>query len=140
MNSHRTSDPTNIVFYDGVCGLCDRTVQFVLKRDQARRIFFAPLQGETAKQRPDLPADLRSIVFITNFGTAQERVYFRSDAVLRILDLLSGIWRVVSWLRIIPRSLRDAIYDAVARRRYRWFGKFDNCRVPTPETRARFLP
>lgn len=140
MKSPELGESANIVFYDGVCGLCDRTVQFVLKRDRKRRIFFAPLQGETAKRRADLPADLRSIVFVTNFGTAQERVYFRSYAVLRILDQLGGFWRAVSWLRIIPRPLRDAIYDTVAQRRYQWFGKFDTCRVPSPDVRARFLP
>ncbi len=140
MKTPRTSESANIVFYDGVCGLCNRTVQFVLKRDQARKIVFAPLQGETAKRRVDLPDDLRSIVFVMNHGTAQEEIYFRSDAVLRILDQLGGFWRVVSWLRIIPRPLRDAIYNAIARRRYQWFGKFDKCRVPSPEVRARFLP
>lgn len=140
MKTLRASESANIVFYDGVCGLCDWTVQFVLKRDQARKIFFAPLQGETARQRADLPDDLKSIVFITNCGTAQEKIYFRSDAVLRILNQIGGFWRVVSWLRIIPRLLRDATYNAIAQRRYRWFGKFDECRVPPPEIRARFLP
>jgi predicted DCC family thiol-disulfide oxidoreductase YuxK len=140
MNNPNTSDSVNIVFYDGVCGLCDRTVQFLLKRDTAQRFKFAPLQGETAGQRTDLPADMRSIVFVANLGTAQEQLYFRSEAVLRILGCLGGFWRVVSWLRLIPRPLRDAIYDAIATRRYRWFGKFDACRVPSPELRGRFLP
>jgi predicted DCC family thiol-disulfide oxidoreductase YuxK len=140
MKTPGTGESANIVFYDGVCGLCDRTVRFVLKRDETRKMYFAPLQGETAKRRADLPADLRSIVFVTNFGAAQERIYFRSDAVLQIFDQLGGFWRVASWLRIIPRPLRDGIYNAVARRRYQWFGKFDECRIPTPEIRARFLP
>jgi predicted DCC family thiol-disulfide oxidoreductase YuxK len=140
MNTPIKSESANIVFYDGVCGMCDRTVQFLLKHDTAQRLKFAPLQGETAKQRTDLPGDLKSIAFVTNHGTAQEQLYFRSEAVLQILKQLGGFWSVVSWLRIIPRPLRDAIYNAVAQRRYRWFGKFDVCRVPTPEMRARFLP
>jgi predicted DCC family thiol-disulfide oxidoreductase YuxK len=140
MNTPITSESANIVFYDGVCGLCDRTVQFLLKHDTAQRLKFAPLQGKTAKQRTDLPDDLRSIAFVTNRGTAQEQLYFRSEAVLQILKQLGGFWRVVSWLRIIPRLLRDSIYNAIAQRRYRWFGKFDVCRVPSPEVRARFLP
>ena len=140
MKTLGTDGSSSIVFYDGVCGLCDRTVQFLLKRDMAQRFKFTPLQGETAKRRTDLPDDLKSIAFVTNHGTAQEQLYFRSEAVLRILDQLGGIWRMVSWLRIIPRPLRDAIYNAIAQRRYRWFGKFDTCRVPSPEIRARFLP
>jgi predicted DCC family thiol-disulfide oxidoreductase YuxK len=133
-------ESANIVFYDGVCGLCDRTVRFLLKRDKTQRFKFAPLQGETAKRRADLPADLKSIAFVTDHGTAKVQLYFRSEAVLQILDQLGGFWRVVSWLRIIPRPLRDAIYIAIAQRRYRWFGRFDTCRIPPPEIRARFLP
>jgi predicted DCC family thiol-disulfide oxidoreductase YuxK len=140
MNTPITSESANIVFYDGVCGLCDRTVQFLLKHDTAQRLKFAPLQGETAKQRTDLPGDLKSIAFVTNHGTSQEQLYFRSEAALQILKQIGGFWRVVSWLRIIPRLLRDSIYNAIAKRRYRWFGKFDVCRVPSPEVRARFLP
>lgn len=140
MNTPSTSESANIVFYDGVCGLCDRTVQFLLKRDTAQRFKFAPLQGETAKQRTDLPTDLRSIAFVANHGTAKEQLYFRSEAVLRILNQLGGFWRMVSWLRIIPRSLRDALYNAIAQRRYRWFGKFDTCHVPPAEIHSRFLP
>ena len=129
-----------IVFYDGVCGLCNHTVQFLLKRDMAQTLKFAALQGETARRRTDLPRDMKSVVFVANHGTAQEKIYFRSDAALQMLGQLGGFWRVVSWLRIIPRPIRDTIYDAIAKRRYRWFGKFDVCRVPSPEQRARFLP
>jgi predicted DCC family thiol-disulfide oxidoreductase YuxK len=129
-----------LVFYDGLCGLCDRTVQFLLRRDPAQRLKFAPLQGETARQRTDLPSELRSMVFIAQPGTAQEKIYFRSEAALRLLDHVGGWWRIVSWLRLLPRPVRDWGYDVIARRRYRWFGKFDSCRVPAPEFRERFLP
>lgn len=129
-----------IVFYDGVCGLCDRAVRFLLARDKKRTLKFAPLQGETARQRNDLPEELRSVIFVAQAGTALEQIYFRSEAALRLLDHVGGFWRLVSWLRIIPRPARDWVYDAIARRRYRWFGKFDTCRVPAPEVRDRFLP
>jgi predicted DCC family thiol-disulfide oxidoreductase YuxK len=129
-----------IVFYDGLCGLCDRWVRFVLARDPRHSLKFSPLQGDTARQRKDLPTELRSVVFVTQSGTAQEKIYFRSDAALRLLDHVGGLWRVVSWLRIIPRPLRDWVYDLIARHRYQWFGKFETCRVPSPEVRARFLP
>jgi len=98
------------------------------------------LQGDAARQRNDLPAELRTVVFVTQPGTAYEQIFFRSEAALRLLDHVGGFWRVVSWLRIIPRPLRDAVYDFIAHRRYGWFGKFDTCRVPTPELRDRFLP
>ncbi len=129
-----------IVFYDGVCGLCDRSVHFLLAQDKRQTLRFAPLQGATARQRTDLPETLRSVVFVTQPGTAQERSYFRSDAALRLLDHVGGFWRIVSWLRVIPRAWRDWGYDVIARRRYQWFGKFDTCRVPSPELRQRFLP
>lgn len=129
-----------LVFYDGVCGLCDRWIRFLLVRDKQQSLKFAPLQGDTARQRTDLPTELRSVVLVIQPGTAEERVYFRSEAALRLLDHIGGFWRVVSWLRIIPRPLRDAVYDAIARYRYRCFGKFDACRIPPTELRARFLP
>ena len=129
-----------IVFYDGVCGLCDRWVRFVVKRDKQGTLRFAPLQGETAKARTDLPAELRTIVFVVGAGTPSEQTFTRSEAALRLLDHIGGFWRLVSWLRIIPRPIRDAVYDTIARSRYRWFGRFESCRVPPPEWRERFLP
>ena len=130
-----------IVFYDGVCGLCDRWVRFVVKRDRHRTLRFAPLQGETAKTRTDLPAELRTVVFVLlRPGATDEQIFTRSEAALRLLDHVGGFWRLVSWLRLVPRPLRDAVYDVIARRRYQWFGKFEACRVPPPEWRERFLP
>lgn len=129
-----------IVFYDGVCGLCDRWVRFVLKRDKHRTLRFAPLQGATARARTDLPAELRTMVLILRPGTSDEQIFTRSEAALRLLNHLGCFWRLVSWLRIIPRPIRDAGYDLIARRRYRWFGKFEACRVPPPEWREQFLP
>jgi len=129
-----------IVFYDGVCGLCHQSVQFLLVRDKNKTLKFAPLQGETAQRRNDLPVELRSVVFVAQAGTPQELLYFRSEAVLRLLDHIGGWWRMVAWLRIVPRPVRDAVYDGIARRRYRWFGKFDSCRMTPPALRSRFLP
>ena len=129
-----------LVFYDGVCGLCDRSVQFFMEEDRGQTLRFAPLQGQTASQRNDIPSDLRSLVLVDHHGTTNEKVYFRSDAVLCALDRMGGFWRVASWLRVVPRFARDAVYDAIAIRRYQWFGKFDACRLPSPESRARFLP
>lgn len=129
-----------IVFYDGVCGLCDRWVRFVLKRDKLRTLRFAPLQGEAARARKDLPAELRTVVFILQPGPASEQIFTRSEAALRLLDHVGGFWRIVSWLRVIPRPIRDGVYDVIAQRRYRWFGKFESCPLPPAEWRERFLP
>src|SRR6187551_2516161 len=107
-----------IVFYDGVCGLCGRWVRFVVKRNKQRTLRFAPLQGETAKARADLRAELRTIVFVVRAGTPTEQTFTRSEASLRLLDHLGGFWRLVSWLRLIPRPIRDAVYDMIAKRRY----------------------
>lgn len=127
-----------IVFFDGVCGLCDRTVNRLLKCDKKEVLLFAPLQGETARQV--LPAadiqELGSMIF-----WHQDRAYRQSAAVVRILWTLGGGYRVLAALLwLIPLPLRDWGYRRVAANRYRWFGKHDACRMPTPAERARFLP
>jgi predicted DCC family thiol-disulfide oxidoreductase YuxK len=132
-----------LVLYDGVCGLCDRSVRFLLEHDRQAALSFAPLQGATAAgvlRRWQLGEELASLVFVRDEGTPDERVFVRSSGVLRAIDALGGPWRIVAWLRIVPRPLRDALYDLVARHRYAWFGKLDTCALPAPETRARFLP
>ena len=133
-----------LVLYDGVCGLCDRTVQFLLGADRHRVLTFAPLQGETARSLPGphtaMKSTLESIVFIRGYSTVNATTYRRSEAVLRILNEVGGFWRVVSWLRIIPRPLRDMVYDWIGRNRYQWFGRFAECRMPSAELRTRFLP
>ena len=116
--------------------LCNRFVDFVLARDVARRFRFAPLQGSTATARfgPAGEVDPTTILF-----EEHDAVYERSTAALRIISRLGGIWRVASVLSLIPRPIRDGVYDWVARNRYAWFGKRDACRLPTAEERAAFL-
>ena len=127
-----------IVYYDGLCGLCDRFVQFVLRRDRGARYRFAPLQGNTAQER--VPATLDPQASQTVILEEGDRFRVRSDAALAILSGLGGPWRLAGLLRVIPRPLRDAIYDLVARNRERWFGRRAECRVPEPDERDRFLP
>jgi predicted DCC family thiol-disulfide oxidoreductase YuxK len=134
----------SVVLYDGVCGLCNRYVQFVLARDRRGRFQFAPLQGPFAARAlarhglvaPDVPD---SIVLLEAAGTPAERARLRSDAVLRIVAQLGGAWRLATVLRVIPGFLRDAVYAVVARIRYRIFGRLDSCAVPPPSARGRFL-
>ncbi len=130
-----TGQPT--VYFDGVCGLCNRFVDLLLRADRHARFRLAPLQGETARVRlsADEVRDLPSIVLEDDTGR-----YRASDAVLRILARLGGVWWIMSWLRILPRPVREGVYRVVADHRYQWFGKRDTCRLPTASERARFLP
>jgi predicted DCC family thiol-disulfide oxidoreductase YuxK len=133
---------TEILFYDGHCGLCHRAVKFALKHDRSGNAFrFAPLQGPTFQAR--VPADRRaslpdSIVVLTESG----ELLVRSNAFLHILRRMGGGWRILAGMfAVIPRPLRDLIYDFVARVRYRIFGKRDElCPIVPPELRARFDP
>lgn len=135
---------STLVLFDGICGLCDHTVQFLLAEDSNKRLLYAPLQGESAAairlQHPTLTEELSSIVLVQDLGNTQETIYMKTDAVLRLLDEVGGFWRPVSWLRLVPHCVRDTIYDWIARNRYRWFGKYDTCRLPEPEHKKRFLP
>jgi predicted DCC family thiol-disulfide oxidoreductase YuxK len=131
------------VLFDGVCGLCDRSVRWILARDRRGEFRFAPLQGETAAavraRHPELPDPDETMVLVERPGAPDERVRVRSDAALAILARLGWPWRALAALRLLPRFLRDAAYRFVARRRARWFGTLDACRMPTPEQRERFL-
>jgi len=126
------------ILFDGVCNLCNRSVRFVVARDPNERFAFAPLQSGKGRElltRVGLAADaLTSIVLVE-----EDRAFEKSDAVLRILAGLSGLWPLLSLLRVVPRKLRDAVYDWIAANRYRWFGQCAECPLPTPEQRRRFL-
>ena len=136
-------NPNLIVLFDGVCALCDRTVQFLLKRDKQGVLKFAPLQGPTAaailKRHPEIEDNTRSVIFVQNYDTAREFISVRSQAILDCVSTLGGAWRVASGLRIVPLFLRDGFYNFIARKRYRWFGKYDECIVPPPERKERFM-
>ncbi|MCF8258105.1 MAG: thiol-disulfide oxidoreductase DCC family protein [Flavobacteriales bacterium] len=127
-----------ILLFDGVCNLCNGTVHFVIARDPEARIHFASLQSEFATQRFGengiAKEYLDSIVLLEN-----GQVFYKSTAALRLTRYLSGGWPMLRVLLIIPRPLRDLIYDWIAANRYRWFGKQESCWVPTPELRSRFL-
>ncbi len=126
-----------VIYFDGVCGLCNRFVDLLLRADRQGVLRFAPLQGETAHERLGQGAapSLETIVLMDREGT-----FRRSDAVLRSMAHLGGAWRMIGVLRLIPRSIRNLGYDVIAANRYRWFGKRDSCRVPTAKERERFLP
>jgi len=131
--------PPRIVLYDGVCGLCDRLVQFLVARDRERMLRYAPLQGDTAarlrERHGEIPTDLDTMVFVDESG-----VYLRSRAFARIARYLPMPWRLGAVLRFVPRFLADAVYGLVARSRYRIFGKVEACGLPTKEERQLLLP
>lgn len=133
-----TSSSPDILYFDGVCGLCNRSVDFVLKRDRKQQFLFAPLQGETAAENlcAEELADLNSLVLQTSTG-----LHRRSAAVVRILWKLGGFWTVLAaMLWLVPLPLRNLGYRAVSAVRYSLFGRKESCRVPAPEERERFLP
>jgi predicted DCC family thiol-disulfide oxidoreductase YuxK len=136
----RASVPARqLVLYDGVCGLCNKAVQWLLDHDPEAKLTYAPLQGETAaelrKGHPEIPDHLATIVFVEG-----ERVSLYSDAVVQIARHLPAPWRWGAIFRWVPRPIRDFFYGVMAGNRYRIFGQYDTCRIPAPDQAARFLP
>jgi predicted DCC family thiol-disulfide oxidoreductase YuxK len=133
-----------LVLYDGVCGFCNGMVRYLLKIDREGRVFYAPLQGETASRirarHHDITDSLDSIVLVKGFDSPAESVLLASDAVLTVLGELGGRWRLLSGLRVIPVRIRDFIYGFIAANRYRWFGKYETCPIPDSTVQDRFLP
>ncbi len=127
-----------VILFDGVCNLCNSSIDFVLKRDQKDRFIVGALQSEEGKKllsRFDVnPEYLDSLVLIED-----DRIFFRSTAALRIAKTLPGAWPLLYGLVILPAFLRNGIYDWIGKNRYRWFGKKQTCRLPTPEEQAKFL-
>jgi predicted DCC family thiol-disulfide oxidoreductase YuxK len=128
-----------LVFFDGVCHLCQGTVQFILKRDRHQRFAFAPLQGETAKQYLSVPPEdlaMPESVIVWHEGKTRER----AAAIFYILQNLSWPWKWLSVFRFVPTFASDPLYRFVARNRYRWFGRSESCMMPRPEWKQQFLP
>lgn len=127
-----------ILLFDGVCNLCNGVVNFVIDHDRSDYFRFAPLQsaaGRSLLKTHGLDADALDSVVLLEDG----RYYQKSDAALRAARRLEHPVRRLHVLTIIPRTIRDAVYDVIARNRYSWFGRQDACRVPTPELRRKFL-
>lgn len=134
---HKLNHP--VIFFDGVCNLCNAGVNFIIDRDKKRRFRFAALQSETGSaflQRHSMDENTFD-TFILDEGDA---FYTRSDAALKIARRMTGAWPLLYGFIIIPRFLRDAVYRYIAGNRYRWFGRSDLCRVPEPELKELFLP
>jgi predicted DCC family thiol-disulfide oxidoreductase YuxK len=132
------SENQDIILFDGVCNLCNNSVNFIIDRDSKSRYLFASLQSEFAQKRMREagldPLKLNSIVLLEN-----GKAYQKSTAALKIAGNLDGFWFLWKAFFVLPPFMRDFFYDIIAKNRYRWFGKEETCRMPLPELKARFL-
>ena len=139
--SDQSSHP--ILLYDGVCGLCNRLNQFLLKRDRHDRLRFASLQSNLAEsltlRHGADPKDLDTVYVVVDHGLPGEHLLSRSDAIIYVLTQLGGIWKAMGLAKLLPKGLRNIAYNIVARNRYRVFGKYDSCMLPDPKSKEKFL-
>jgi len=128
----------DVVLFDGVCNLCNGIVRFVIRNDPNGRFRFAALDSDVARellrQRGVAPEMNQTVMLVDDDG-----VHVRSEAALRVARGLRAPWPLAVVSRVVPRAIRDAVYDWIAANRYAWFGKRNECMVPTPELAARFL-
>jgi predicted DCC family thiol-disulfide oxidoreductase YuxK len=146
LNGEVNEEASTIVFFDGVCNLCNGVVRWLIDHDPHQRLHFAPLQGSTyaalcgalhgQTSTIVVPRDALASVAVYSRG----RLWFRSAAMLEIIVVLGGWWRCLLVFGLIPVPLRDAIYELIARHRYRWFGRRQTCVISVPSAEARFLP
>jgi predicted DCC family thiol-disulfide oxidoreductase YuxK len=130
-------EPSPILFFDGVCNLCNGAVRFIIRHDKKGFFRFASLQSEAAQRMLPEYGDLKkfdSVILLEN-----GQLFQKSAAVLKVLNHLPWYWKWTQVFWIIPKSIRDVVYDGIANNRYRWFGKRDTCMIPTLELAARFL-
>ena len=128
----------SIILFDGVCNLCNGAVKFVIKRDNRNQFLFASLQSDEGKQileEHNFPDNKMKSFFLVENG----KVYDRSTAALRVARRLTGLWPLLYGFIIVPGFIRDGVYNWIAKNRYQWFGKKDECMMPTPELKAKFL-
>lgn len=128
----------NIVLFDGICKLCNRSVQFIIEHDKAAKIKFATLQskyGQTFLKKHHMPVnDFDTFIFLQG-----ENYYIKSAAWVEIMKLLPPPWSWLQYSKVLPTSMRDFFYDIIGSHRYRWFGKKDKCMVPDDSIKSRFI-
>lgn len=128
-----------IILFDGVCNLCDSSIQFIIKHDKNDAFRFVALQSELGQEIIEyigIDTAKTDSIILYEPGNAY---YYKSEAALKIAKELGGIYRAISWFSILPRFLTDSVYDYIAKNRYKWYGKKDACLIPTPELKAKFL-
>lgn len=128
-----------VIFFDGVCNLCNGAVQFVIKRDQKNYFKFAALQSDFAKN--ELSKHQLKIEEGNSFVLLENgKVYEQSTAALKVARKLNGVWPLLYIFIIVPRFIRNTVYNYIAKNRYKWFGQQESCWVPTPELKHKFYP
>ena len=123
--------------FDGECNFCDASVQFIIERDPEAYFRFAALQSEAGvelKKKYQISDQIDSFILIEN-----GQVYKYSDGALKVCKHLKGLWKSLYLLKVVPRPIRNRVYKYIAKNRYRWFGKKEECMIPSPEVRERFL-
>lgn len=132
MNNHK------IILFDGVCNLCNSSVNFIIDRDKKNIFKFAALQSEAGQKILDKSGmnknDFDSVVLVD-----ENKIYSKSTAALKIVKEFPSLWKTLYVFIIIPSPVRNFIYDLIAKNRYRWFGKKDSCRMPSPELKNKFI-
>ena len=138
MGADRALSDSPVILFDGVCNLCNGSVLFIIKRDVQLKLKFASLQSEYGAEQMKRfnlpPSALNSVLLIKN-----GQLFQKSNAALEIARMLDGMWPGMYAFKIVPIFIRDFVYDWIAKNRYRWFGKKDECMIPTPQMKARFV-
>ena len=134
-------DPENkkVILFDGVCNLCNSSINYVIDRDKNDVFRFVSLQselGRTIKQYIGYTKEDLDTIILYNPG---EAYYIKSTAALKIINEFGGIWKLMNIFLLFPSTLRDVVYNYIAKNRYKWYGKEESCRIPTPELKAKFL-
>jgi predicted DCC family thiol-disulfide oxidoreductase YuxK len=133
----------HLILYDGVCCLCNRLIQFVLRRDKAQVFRFASLQSDLGqslmRRHGKAPGKLDTVVVIANYDSTSATLLCKASAAFFILKAQGGVWRLAAVLRVLPDRLLNWFYDLIARNRYRIFGRYESCPTPSAEQRSRFF-
>lgn len=139
MEIHELPKDKKIILFDGVCNLCNASVQFVIKRDTKDRFRFVPLQSDLGNKilnHLGVNREQTDSIVLYEPGKAY---YYKAEAALKIINELGGLYQLLNILQIFPKFLSNIVYDYIAKNRYRWYGKQENCMMPTPELVAKFL-
>jgi predicted DCC family thiol-disulfide oxidoreductase YuxK len=139
MEIHELPKDKKIILFDGVCNLCNASVQFVIKRDTKDRFRFVPLQsdlGDKILNHLGVNREQTDSIVLYEPGKAY---YYKAEAALKIINELGGLYQLLNILQIFPKFLSNIVYDYIAKNRYCWYGKQENCMMPTPELAAKFL-